>query len=552
LFARAHQFFNDYLWVIVRNVIGWLLIPASLLLAAFPGPFGLPIFLIGFALVTFPGKRRLTARVLRGRRLRIETRAYAILAGVISVVIPGIAWWILWAEYEEVIRALIARYTPKPIVYVLTPIVAILITWLVTRLSLKILNGLLRLLPRFRRKFRPWLDRMGLKLLPPRHRRAPQEAAASEEILEISPQYQRRARKLWDLAKPWLRRAAAIAITVWIIARMLRPLLERWTQVREEIAGIALGRFLLASLMFAVFLLCFRALSWRRVLKGFGYKLPYGATARIWSTSELARYLPGAIWQVIGRVYLSKPYGVPGAIVSTSQVLEICIFLFANVLLAGTCLLWFGQKVLHSSHARPWLIAAMALVPTLGLLLHPKVFYTATNAILRRLGKAQIVKRLRGRRLIALLFWMMLGLIWQSIAVYLIVDPVLGFHRAWWWVVAGAYCLAWTAGFLAIWAPGGIIVREWVFVVTMQAILPHQIRERFSDPTALAGLLVVLGFLLRLWTVAGELIFTAAAYIWDYRGALNRPDAPGRLQDGNSSTPPGSTSHDSSPAPMLE
>src|SRR5207244_4971965 len=110
--------------------------------------------------------------------------------------------------------------------------------------------------------------------------------------------------------------------------------------VRQQVAALELWRFVLASAMFAFFLLCFRALSWRRALKAFGYKLPCGAAARIWSASELARYLPGAIWQVVGRVYLCKPYGIPGSIASTSQILEICIFLFANVLLAARCLLW--------------------------------------------------------------------------------------------------------------------------------------------------------------------------------------------------------------------
>ena len=79
---RARLFLNEYAWFIVRNIVGWMLIlaapPLGLLL---PGPGGLPVFLIGFALVTFPGKRRLTARVLRGiGGLRIEDAAYAFAA----------------------------------------------------------------------------------------------------------------------------------------------------------------------------------------------------------------------------------------------------------------------------------------------------------------------------------------------------------------------------------------------------------------------------------------------------------------------------------------
>jgi hypothetical protein len=107
---------------------------------------------------------------------------------------------------------------------------------------------------------------------------------------------------------------------------------------------------------------------------------------------------------------------------------------------------------------------------------------------------------------------------------------VLHLKIDWWWVVAGSYCLAWSAGFLAIWAPGGIGVRELVFVATMSVVIPASVRNAyFPDRAALAGLLVLVGFLLRLWTIAGELMLTAVAYVVDFRGAMNRPDAPGRV-----------------------
>jgi len=151
------------------------------------------------------------------------------------------------------------------------------------------------------------------------------------------------------------------------------------------------------------------------------------------------------------------------------------------------------------------------------------------NAVLRRIGKPEIVKRLRGKKSVVLLGWNILGLIWQSTAVYVLVDPVLHFKMDWWWIVAGAYCLAWCAGFLAFWAPGGIGIREWVFAITMSAFLPDQVRQQFPDPIALKGLLALLGFLLRLWTVTGELMLAAVAYAWDWKGAMKRPDAPGRV-----------------------
>src|SRR4051812_48661431 len=170
---RLRRFFSDYFWFILRNVIGWVLVLSSVPLGLIvPGPAGLPVFLIGFALVTFPGKRKLTARVLRGRRLRIEDRAYAYIAAFIAILIPGIALWILAFRLraEEGLRILVRTYAPKKTVWILSIVLVILSTWLVTRVSLQILNGLLRLFPRFRRRFRPWLRKKGLNLLPPRRR----------------------------------------------------------------------------------------------------------------------------------------------------------------------------------------------------------------------------------------------------------------------------------------------------------------------------------------------------------------------------------------------
>ena len=526
---RVQRFLREYSWAILRNIIGWILMLAALPIGfALPGPFGFPIFIVGFALVTFPGKRKLTARVLRGRRLNIETRYFAMSAGVLAILIPAIVVWIVAVRYEETIRHLVETYTPKKSVFIVVPLLLIVLTWLVTRLSLKLLNGVLALLPTFRRKIRPWLRKKGFKLLPPRRRQMKDEPPIPEdEILEIDPHHQHRLREAWTRLRPWLRRAAAVAITLWIFAIMIKPLRENWSIVREQIAAISWWRFALASLMFASFLLFFRAMAWRRILKAFGYRLPYAPAARIWATSEMARYLPGAIWQVVGRVYLSKPYGVPAALVTTSQILEVCIFLFANVLIAGSCLLYFGAKM--APQARPWLYTALVLVPTLGILLHPKIFYGIANSILTKLNKPPITRRLGGRKLVELLMWMILGLVMQSLAVYLITDPVLHLKLAWWWVVAGAYCLAWCAGFLAFWAPGGIGVREIVFVATMKTIAPNDVEQAFGNPSAFVGLLVFLGFILRAWTVAGEVILVAATHAWDYRGAIGDPTAPGRV-----------------------
>jgi len=526
--SSAGRFFAGWAWLILKNVLGWALILISPAVGfTLPGPGGIPLFLIGFALVTFPGKRRLTTRVLRGRPMDLELKRFDLIEIGIALVLSTVLFWPFEKRYwqELNLRSLTTAF------HITMALVVLSILWVGTRFGLRGINILIRWMPRLRRKIRPWLSRHGIYLLPPRyHKRANPSKSdvdsvseVNDQILEIHERYRRGALGALKKGWPWIRRGIGVGITVWIFAIMIAPLRKRWPLVKEQIHTLNWGRFALAAVMFAVFLLLFRAISWRRVLKGFGYKLPIWASVRIWSTSEMARYLPGAIWQVLGRVYLVRPYGVSSIISSTSQILELCMFLFANVLIGSSCMLWYGAKVSHDRTTHLTLLAVMFLMPGLAILLHPKIFYGITNRLLARLGKPIITKRLRGWKLIRLLGYMIVGLMWQSLAVFLIAQPVLHLKPDWWWMVAAAYCMGWIAGFLAFWAPAGVGPREWVFAQIMMIVIPAHLRAQyFPDAASFAATAFFLGFVLRLWTLAGELILWGTSMLLDYRGATNR------------------------------
>ena len=545
LAESTRQFFAGYFWFILKNVIGWILMLSALPVGvALPGPGGLPLFLIGFALVTFPGKRRLTARVMRGRRIRLEDALFTFVTAVTSLAITGIIIWVLVARYGWTIE----QYSIKPGSVVGVCVLAAAVTWLVTRLSLRVVNLIVLNMPRARRFVRPWLRQKGIHLLPPRRRRKKLEEAATaaglspqavlaagaaedEEILEIHERHHRRLRDVWAASKVWLRRGVSLALTVVIVVWILKPIQKEWPTIQAQILSVAvLWRLLVGAVMFAIFLLVFRALTWRQILVGFGHRLPVAPAVRIWSISELARYLPGSIWQVVGRVYLIKPYGVRGSVCSTSQILEIFIFLLANVLVAVTCLLYLGVRKDVDGSARVWLYAALALVPALLVVLHPKVFYGAAGKVLARLGKPPIAQRLSGKHFVGLLLWAVLGLLWQGVAVWVVTGDMLNLPLNKWWVVAGAYCLAWIAGFFAFWAPGGLGVREVVFMAALKAALPPQVRDQFgADEQQLLATVAFLSVLLRVWATLGEIILSIGSVLADPRGTLGYADAPGRV-----------------------
>lgn len=536
-------FFAKYSWAIVRNVIGWMLILLALAVAGVvPGPLGTPLFLIGFALISFPGKRRLTSTLLRG--YRIDFKSLWVHAGRLALAV--LLTWAALISVKHQHRQWFAQLSSVQLLVGMAGLALVL--WWGSYWVLRLTNLGLRVLPMTRGPLRRWLKRHGMSLLPPRRQRRRMTSPrppANPQILTIDPAERDRighaleagkertfgvARALAKPAKPLIGLAVTCAIFVW----MLRPVVRKWPQVHDRVMATSLPRFIAAAAMFSLFLFVFRVTSWRYIVRAFGHRLPLWTSARIWSASELARYLPGAIWQVWGRAYLVKPYGVTATLCATSQVLELTIFLLANLMVALACLPWFADRLTGWSHLAFW--GATALAPLMLLLLQPRVFYGLINWILRKIRRPVIEARVGGRGLLALLGWAMLGLCWQGLAIWLLLGQprALDLRIDQLGLLVGAYCLAWCAGFIVISAPGGLGVREAVLVGALQFALPDSVRNHFPTNAAFTVMCVFVALLLRLWTIAGELMLSATAHLIDLPGALGRANAKGRVKSDSS------------------
>jgi len=161
-------FFARYSWIILRNVIGWLLILLALPVAGFfPVPLGTPIFLIGFALITFPGKRRLTAGILRGIPLNLCSSSLRTARAAIALLFPPLVVWLFARQQHSLIHPQRIGVAATAALYVM----AIGGTWIGTLWLLRLLNLCIALVPRIRRRMRPWMRRHGTKPPPPRKHR---------------------------------------------------------------------------------------------------------------------------------------------------------------------------------------------------------------------------------------------------------------------------------------------------------------------------------------------------------------------------------------------
>lgn len=155
-----------WLWFALKNVLGLTFLALAVVLGPLPGPGGIFLFIIGFALIWFPGKRRLTTRVLRGIPIPIQSLRVQFWAMFCAMMATPIAlWWLVWREHGW-LRSFDQEHAAHRVVVATTA----LLVWLLIQCLLQCANLILRVMPRIRRKVRPWLRERGIELLPPRLR----------------------------------------------------------------------------------------------------------------------------------------------------------------------------------------------------------------------------------------------------------------------------------------------------------------------------------------------------------------------------------------------
>ena len=78
------------------------------------------------------------------------------------------------------------------------------------------------------------------------------------------------------------------------------------------------------------------------MLRGWQHEIPFLDAARIWTISNLGKYLPGKVWSITALAVMSREYGVSAAEGATASVLVTLVNTivgFAVAIVAGASLL---------------------------------------------------------------------------------------------------------------------------------------------------------------------------------------------------------------------
>jgi len=274
--------------------------------------------------------------------------------------------------------------------------------------------------------------------------------------------------------KRWIGRLAKTALWLLIACFLYRYLKRNWTLLDFRQIAIPAGALSLAFVLLAVGNLL-HGILWAPLLRQVsGVKMPLLSSWRISALCWMGRYIPGKIWAMAGKVYLSSPDKNQSAGITLAVFLEAVLQNLAGVLLAALMLAFCGDIAPHLAWALDW-----APILALGVLigLHPRIFVPVSNLILGLLRQPKIEHGLRYSRMmlvvggytLANLFWAG-GFAAVAMSIGGLPPGVLPYLLA-------IYPLAWAAGFIVLMAPAGLGVRDSLLMAGLSPLLPSHPAE---------------------------------------------------------------------------
>ncbi|HUF30984.1 MAG TPA: hypothetical protein VMM77_10060, partial [Gemmatimonadaceae bacterium] len=131
----------------------------------------------------------------------------------------------------------------------------------------------------------------------------------------------------------WGAQVVLAVAVVWFAVDRLRG---QWGDVAATAASLD-PRWTIITASAVVVLLTYALLiqTWRVVVSGWGERLTYADAARIWTVSNLGRYLPGKVWQLGAMAYLAQQRGVSGVVAAGSALVVTVINLIAGFVVAA-------------------------------------------------------------------------------------------------------------------------------------------------------------------------------------------------------------------------
>lgn len=267
------------------------------------------------------------------------------------------------------------------------------------------------------------------------------------------------------MTRPAWRRALQVLLVVAALVVIGELVRREWPRLRA--IDVQLDPALLGAAT-AAWLAAFAVLTraWARSLGWWGRTLGTLDALRIFFLSNLARYVPGAIWQFTSLATLASGAGVSAVSATAAVLLQQGILLgtglVLSVLLAPRFLGGAGSGVGYATAALPpgWRVLAAVGGLILFTAALPRLMPVSRRVLRRMTHRDLVVPRMPRGAFAGYVAQTAIALLLYGVSFWLLGLATLAARAPGPWLAASAFIAAYVVGILAVFAPGGIGVRE--------------------------------------------------------------------------------------------
>lgn len=300
----------------------------------------------------------------------------------------------------------------------------------------------------------------------------------------------------------WLERIAALIVIVFLgvyLARNGSEVAAHPWRIEWELLALATTCVLAAYSAFV--------LSWRRILGRFGGPLGALDAHRIWYIGNLGRYVPGKLLQLAGTAYLARAKGVSPVLTVSASLTSQAFVLCAALVLAALTLPELGVEAAGLGVLWP---VGLAVAAVLLLVVLTPALDLAYRLALRLLGRSEYFETLPASEKVVLLAANLIAWLAFGTGFWLFVRAVAPIEADTFVPMLGISAAGYAGGYLAVFVPGGLGVREGIYALLLAAYVPP-------------SMAVAIAILCRVWLTACELLpvtaFLARYGMTDLRAA---------------------------------
>lgn len=291
-----------------------------------------------------------------------------------------------------------------------------------------------------------------------------------------------------------LPKVLGTAIIIVIIAYLSKKLYLSWSEIPFETISFNY-KFLILSFVGLFFSFLCALTSWQIILFSLGAKIGFKKSWWVITGSYLAKYIPGHVWSIGGRMYLCKKEGISEKISGAGMLLEMISLLLAALLAS---LLYIPSII--SKGFSSWMLVLLSFIPISLIMLFTPLLNIILKLTARYVFKKEISLEIKKSWLGLNLLIYVINVVVQGVAFFLLILSIFPLPVGNLPAVIGLYNGAWAAGFLSFITPGGLGVREGAVALLLKSYMPF--------PMA-----IIIAGISRLWVMIFEIIIAGIGFI---------------------------------------